>query len=482
MPLITDFVSRAGSAAQSLWEAGGQLLTPAVRIGVTGLARSGKTVFTTALVHHLMEGHTLPALRASAQGRLRRAGLAHQPDDAVARFPYEEHIAALIEQRRWPQSTTRISELRLELDYERGSRWRPGPASLALDIVDYPGEWLLDLALLDVSYREWSRRTIEASRRPDRAAIAGSWRAGLAELDPAAPADETIAERASNAFKAYLAALRAGPEAVATTPPGRFLMPGDLAGSPALTFAPLELKPDEPIKARSLAALMERRFESYKTHVVKPFFRNHFQRIDRQIVLVDVLAAIDAGPAALAELEDALDQVLLAFRTGRNSLWSSLFSPRADRVLFAATKADHIHHTSHDRLEALLRLLVARASRRTEAAGARVGAVALASVRATRETSVREGWETLPAVAGTPEAGERVGDEVFDGETEAAVFPGELPERPEDVLEGAIPPGSLRFPRFRPPRVDRGAFGRRARMPHIRLDRALEFLIGDYLL
>ncbi|MBL3087678.1 YcjX family protein, partial [Klebsiella pneumoniae] len=88
---------------------------------------------------------------------------------------------------------------------------------------------------------------------------------------------------------------------------------------------------------------------------------------------------------------------------------------------------------------------------------------------ATRETSVREGWETLPAVAGTPEAGERVGDEVFDGETEAAVFPGELPERPEDVLEGAIPPGSLRFPRFRPPRVERGAFGRRARMPHIRL-------------
>ena len=24
-------------------------------------------------------------------------------------------------------------------------------------------------------------------------------------------------------------------------PPGRFLMPGDLAGSPALTFAPLEM-------------------------------------------------------------------------------------------------------------------------------------------------------------------------------------------------------------------------------------------------
>ena len=107
--------------------------------------------------------------------------------------------------------------------------------------------------------------------------------------------------------------------------------------------------------------------------------------------------------------------------------------------------------------------------------------VALASVRATRETTVREGGEVLRAVAGTPETGERIGDEVFDGETEAAVFPGELPERPEAVLEGAVPPGSLRFPRFRPPRVPVDAAGRPGRLPHIRLDRALEFLLEDRL-
>jgi predicted YcjX-like family ATPase len=124
---------------------------------------------------------------------------------------------------------------------------------------------------------------------------------------------------------------------------------------------------------------------------------------------------------------------------------------------------------------------VNRAARRTEAAGARVGTVALASVRATRETAVREGRETLRAVAGTPEAGERIGDEAFDGETEAAIFPGELPERAEAVLEGAVPPGSLRFPRFRPPRVAADAAGRPGRLPHIRLDRALEFLLGDRL-
>jgi uncharacterized protein len=194
-----------------------------------------------------------------------------------------------------------------------------------------------------------------------------------------------------------------------------------------------------------------------------------------------VLAAVDAGPAALTELEEALDRVLMTFRIGRNTLLSRLFSPRADRVLFAATKADHIHHTDHDRLDGLLRLLVNRAVRRTEAAGARVGTVAIASVRATRETTVRVGRETLNAVAGTPEAGERVEDELFDGETEAAIFPGQLPEDAETVFQGAVPPGSLRFPRFRPPKLSPDAAGRPPKLPQIRLDRALEFLIGDRL-
>jgi predicted YcjX-like family ATPase len=480
LSILTRIASGAGFAAQSLWEASGQLIQPTLRLGVTGLARSGKTVFTTALVHHLTHGTPLPAFRAAAEGRLRRARLAHQPDDDVPRFPYEEHAATLVDAQRWPQSTTRISEMRIDLEYER-TGWRSGPAALALDIVDYPGEWLLDLALIDATYAEWSRDTVAGGGRPGREAVAARWRESLARLDPAGPPDEMVAQAASEAFKRYLAALRAGPEAVATTPPGRFLMPGDLDGSPALTFAPLDLPRDGAIAPDTLAGLMERRFEAYKRHVVRPFFRDHFQRIDRQIVLVDVLAAIDAGPVALAELEEALDRVLIAFRTGRNSLLARLFSPRADRVLFAATKADHVHHTGHDRLDALLRMLVARAVKRTEAAGARVGTVALASVRATRETAVRDGGQLLRAVAGVPEAGEEVDGEVFDGIAEAAVFPGELPADPHAVLDGAVPPGSFRFPRFRPPAVRQDAAGRTAALPHIRLDRALEFLLGDRL-
>jgi predicted YcjX-like family ATPase len=478
---MNSFAARAGSAVKAFAEASSDLLIqPTLRLGVTGLARSGKTVFTTALIHHLVEAHALPAFAPAHEGRLRRARLVPQPDDDLPRFPFEEHVAALTEDRLWPRSTDRISQFRLAIEYERKGGWRSGPGTLMLDVVDYPGEWLLDLALIDQSYTAWSRATLSGTRRSGRAAMAAPWLDTLKGLDPKAPLDEMVAERASTAFKTYLAALRAGPEAVATTPPGRFLMPGDLAGSPALTFAPLDNLTD-PLDPGSLAGLMERRFEAYKAKVVEPFFRNHFQRVDRQIVLVDVLAAVDAGPAALAELEEALDSVLLSFRIGRNTLLSRLFAPRAERILFAATKADHLHQTSHDRLDALLRLLVSRAMRRTEAAGARVGTVALASVRATRETTIHDGAEILRAVSGTPEAGESVGDETFDGLSEAAIFPGELPDRPEAVLEGAVPPGSLRFPRFRPPLIRPDALGRPGHMPQIRLDRAMQFLLGDKL-
>ncbi len=226
--------------------------------------------------------------------------------------------------------------------------------------------------------------------------------------------------------------------------------------------------------------------------MVKPFFRDHFARLDRQIVLVDTLAALNAGPAALRDLETALTDVLRAFRAGRNTILSSLLWPRIDKILFAATKADHLNHVSHDRLEAILRHLTARAIVRAEGLGAAVDVIALAAVRATKEVKVATKTSAfgtpsqLPAVVGIPMQGERIGTEIFDGLTEAAIFPGELPSDPDAVFSGAADvfaaqDADYRFLRFRPPIPQRDAAGELLPLPHIRLDRALQFLLGDRL-
>ena len=86
--------------------------------------------------------------------------------------------------------------------------------------------------------------------------------------------------------------------------------------------------------------------------------------------------------------------------------------------------------------------------------------------------------------------GEKVDGEVYDGATEIALFPGDLPDDPDSIF--AMPGSSeerrllqetlaLRFLRFRPPRLERTAEGVTLSLPHIRLDQTLQFLIGDKL-
>ena len=267
-------------------------------------------------------------------------------------------------------------------------------------------------------------------------------------------------------------------------------MPGDLEGSPALTFAPLDVPPDGEAPKGSLWAMMQRRYESYKSVVVRPFFHEHFARLDRQIVLVDVLAALNAGPEAVQDLERALASILSCFRPGRKSILTTLFSPRIDRILFAATKADHLHRSSHDSLEAILRQLTASAAETAEFAGAEVDVIALAAVRATREATIKHGHDPLPAILGVPAPGEVVGTKVFDGKTEAAMFPGDLPDNPKDFFAGdgsfrglssvSAKDADFRFPKLLPPTLQADETGAPA-LPQIRLDRALQFLIGDRL-
>ena len=76
----------AETTADALRSAGSRLLdlmTPTLRLVVTGLARSGKTVFITALVRSLVSGGRLPFFLAMAEGRIARAYLEPQPDDAL---------------------------------------------------------------------------------------------------------------------------------------------------------------------------------------------------------------------------------------------------------------------------------------------------------------------------------------------------------------------------------------------------------------
>ena len=447
------------------------LFEPVIRLGVTGLARSGKTVFITSLVANLLDRGRMTGLVAQQEGRITASYLQPQPDDTVPRFDFESHLSALTgPTQHWPDSTRVVSELRLSFKVQPAGLLSglQGPRTMHLDIVDYPGEWLLDLSLLDKSYDAWSRDTLEhIINRPQAKAFLAKANA----VSPDTLHDEPQAQDLACGFTAYLNDARAVGFYDCT--PGRFLLPGDLAGSPVLTFAPLPVSGAS--RRRTLHREMERRYEAYKSQVVKPFFRDHFARIDRQIVLVDALGAIHKGPQAVEDMRRAMTDILSAFRPGRNAWLNRLLrGNRVERIMFAATKADHLHHLQHPRLTAIIKALTREARDRASFAGARTEALSLASLRTTTEQMRNHNGSELPCVRGI----------LLENGKQAAFYPGELPEDPAHLLgparngaEGWLG-DDYGYMAFAPAHL---TLSPGDGPPHIRLDRAAQFLIGDRL-
>ncbi|HYC03602.1 MAG TPA: YcjX family protein [Azospirillaceae bacterium] len=472
MSIVSTIADAGSRALDGLGQLAAVVTGGDLRLGVTGLRRSGKTVFVTSLVNNLLAAGLRPGdaghlAQLNARGRILASRLDPQPDGAVPRFDYERHLADLAaEPPRWPDPTRAVSEIRVSLRFAPSGWMRrrvQDQATLNLDIVDYPGEWLMDLPLLREDFDAWSRKTLELSRRPPRAALAAPWLEMLAATDPRAPYEEATARRLAEAYTAYLHACRSSAVGLSLLQPGRFLEPGEMAGAPVLTFCPLPPGTSPP---GSLAAQMEARFEGYKEKVVRQFFREHFARLDRQIVLVDVLGALNAGAEGLEDLERSLATTLEAFNHGRPTWLSWLGGARIDKVLFAATKADHVAAAEHANLKSLTESFLAGPLNALRFSGAAVECKAIASVKCTESVTAEHEGRPLPCVKGIPEGRDRP----------TVLFPGAVP--PDRSWIGPAEQGRFRFEPFRPP----PGVGRDGRgLPTIRLDQALDFLIGDRL-
>jgi len=393
-------------AGRRLRRAGEAALSQTVRVAVTGLARSGKTVFTTALVQNLLLSRERPTLMpffAPAHERrllaIRRLAPRRRPP-----FPFDEMLQSLAaDPPVWPPSTTGISELRLAIDYRPsgiGARLLATQLTLTLVIVDYPGEWLLDLPLLEKSYEEWSGETLGLARIPPRAALAAPFLAAIDAPHANAPADAE-AERLAALYTNYLRACRARNVNLSFVQPGRFLLPGrEAEADPRLTrFAPL---PPHTNGSGSLHALMSDRYERYKRVLVEPFFRDHFSRFDRQLVLVDLLSALESGYEAFRDAERAMNAVLSVYRYGRGGMLRRLFGARIDKVLFAATKADHITPNQYNNLRTLLEAMAMREGRFPGLQEGALGFGLLASLKCTEPAMLRLQGRPVEALRGIP--------------------------------------------------------------------------------
>jgi uncharacterized protein len=439
-----------------------------IKIAVTGLSRAGKTAFITSLVNQLLHTSThnnLPFFNPQRQQRLIGAKRVSQQNMLVPTFAYYAAMQQLLSDTPiWPTPTRDVSEIRLALKYrpkKRSKRLLGKNQTLYLDIVDYPGEWLLDLPMLNLSYEEWSEQQF-SSLKGVRKSLSQSWQAYNQSHDFAQALDDNILAKSAALFTDYL--LQCKSEGLHWVQPGRFVLPGELEGAPVLQFFPCHAPNKLEDQAKHSAyQRLKSRYQEYQSKVVKGFYKDYFSTFDRQIVLVDCLTPLNHSDEAFTDMRDALEQLLTSFKYGRGGILSRLFAPKIDKVLFAATKADHVTPDQHANMVSLLTQLVHPAWQHVAYQDISMSCISLASVRTTQAGRVNVDGESLHALQGVTSTGQHV-----------TLYPGDVPSKLPNAQFWQDT--GFNFCDFSPQKQSSNE-----PLPHIRIDTALDFLIGDKL-
>jgi len=435
------------------------------RIAVTGLQRSGKTVFVTSFVHALLHAADAPVAdfpffpwRGQVQG------VTVEDIPGIPPFPYRARLGELLGQPpAWPARTTGLTGIRVRLRYTPAgglARMLRPTSTVDLDLIDYPGEWLLDLPMLTQTYREWSTRMEELANAGGRSDLSWAWLEAARGLDPEAKEDPDALRRIGELYLEYIARCRSERNFYFVQP-GRFLA-GD-GGDPARGPIFFPLATVRPARAGTNGGALVERYRAYQGQV-RRFYAQVFGRLRRQVVLVDLLTALQEGHESFADMALATRSLTDAFEALKNPVLKALSLGGVDRLALVATKADHVTADQMNNMIGLLRDMIGEPF--VQANARQSGLFAAASLRATTQLMLKWQGEALPFLQGVPEGRGGAAVQVRPG-----VIPGQIPAA-ADWTWAAL---QFNIRAFAPPRL--GAPWERP-LPHINLDKVLQFLIA----
>ena len=446
-----------------------------INLAVTGLSRSGKTAFISSFVNQLLnEGASsqLPFFDSVHEGRFIAAKRVPQKHFHVSRFAYDEAMACFTQSDpSWPGSTNGISEIRLSIKYQPQKsllKYATDSANLFIDITDYPGEWLLDLPMLNQTFEMWSEQTLALLNTSPRNEHAQTFLSYVQDFDPLAPLDEELVANISKEYTRLLSYFK-NELGLSLIQPGRFILPAELEDAPILQFFPftnfsnLEGNEYQNASDDTNIGMLRARFVAYKEQVVRKFYREHFVKFDRQIILADCLTPLNNGKASFDDLQQSLTLIMESFNYGDASLFSRLFAPKIDKLLFAATKADHVTPDQHPNLVSLLNQVLYKARNGLQYDGIKMKSLAMASVKATKLGETEHKGATIPVLQGK---------NVVDNKL-ITLYPGSVPSHiPHvDYWQSA----NFTFNAFMP----LTAIRENDTLPHLRMDQVMQFLLGD---
>lgn len=439
-----------------------------IRICVTGLSGSGKTAFITSLVNQLLhqrQSNKLPFWLAHAEKRILAVQVIPYQDLHIPEFKYQEALAS-IEAHEWPSSTRSISQIRLSVKYQIKNKWLKKVqknSHLNIDIIDYPGEWLLDLPLLNLSYSNWCQQFNDWVSKEPQSSLAQEWLQKYDEFSQA-QLDETAIKDLSAVFKKLLLRCKESEDGIHFIQPGRFVLPGDLEGAPVLDFFPIPngyvLSTDsKPYK------LLEQRYNYYREQVVKPFFKEYFSKVDRQLLLVDVLKVLNQGYDSYKELQQTLSKLVTSFNYGQTNWLKRMFQPKINKLIMAASKSDHVPPEQQNAMKSFLSNMLMDAENQVGYQGVDVNTLVFSSIEAAEPVMAEHKGKKIACVKGV-ELG--IGKEIIN-------YPGKIPLEP--MSKAQWQQQEYNFIDFALPDIVTDK-----QFPHQRMDRLIELLIGDKFL
>lgn len=343
------------------------------KVAVIGIYRSGKTAFITSFINHVKYHDPEKLKIGDPKGSVKITYDKELPvENGFARFPYEKfRIEA---NGRWPTKTKDIyhyscSFFRSDWSMTKGQ----------LDLFDFPGERLADIAMVKKSYAEWSdwlfNKVFQDKQYRDLA------QAFLAECDR----DVLDENGLILVYRQFLAELYKSYRPVIT--PSTFLLQhgnskemvgkffgvkvdrGDISSSfSGLSedeqFVPL------PEKARKNNIDLEKRFAShysnYRDKVAIPLTNILFD-CNELAILVDVTTLLAANTGMYNGNRELLDQFFQILSPGDSLFglgmdWIRILASGghwgksgSSQVAIIATKADKVHFDERDKLKNLVK-------------------------------------------------------------------------------------------------------------------------------
>lgn len=315
------------------------------RFTITGLSRSGKTMLFTSLItafKHRGEGkfYCLPLLRYLPEKLVESVRV--EPLEGFNMFPLEEHLESL-ERGEWPRATEAVFGVKVIIRLKQKHKFKKHLfpyTDVVLELIDYPGEWITDLPMIDKTFAQWSDSCLAQQMSPPQEHYVSEWHQTLQDFNfDEEPTIEAVQDLVV-VYRNYL--IQAKNAGIAMLQPGSFLLKKSGFDWGEEGFTPLPAKISSDV-SHPWTILFTKHFKSFQENWLKELRKTTFRESDKQIILVDLFEGLNHSKMHVMQQKETLSHLADVFAYGQQHWFKETILRKRSirRVAFVATKADN---------------------------------------------------------------------------------------------------------------------------------------------